>query len=65
MYFFSFLPAILLTVPLLAVWRIRQTKNREFCVSSRRIFTIPATSCMEGSVPLEVLEGDLRLEEAA
>ena len=65
MYFLWFLPAALLAVPLFAVWRIWQIKIREFCASSRSIFMAPATSCMEGSAPLEVLEGDLRLEEAA
>jgi hypothetical protein len=62
-----FLPAVLPAAPLFAVRRIRQAKNREFCAFSLSIFifTILTSPCMEVSAPLDVLEGDLRLAEAA
>jgi hypothetical protein len=63
----SFLLAVLLAVPLFAVWRIRQTENREICAFSLglNIIMILTKPYMIGSVPLYVLEGDLRLAEAA
>jgi hypothetical protein len=65
MYFLCLLPAALLAVPLFALWRIWQIKIPEFCASSRSIFMIPAASYLEGSALPDVLEGDLRLAEAA
>ena len=65
MYSLWFLPAVLLAVPLFAVWRIRQTDDREFCVFSLGIFMILTSSSMNGSVPIYVLDGDLRLAEAS
>jgi hypothetical protein len=64
----SFLPAVLLAVPLFAVWRIRQTENRELCAFGLNfnlsIIMILTNSYMTGSTPLYVLEGNLRLAEA-
>ena len=61
----SFLPAVLLAVPLFAVWRIRQTENRELCAFglNLNIIMILTNSYMIGSAPLYVLEGNLRLAE--
>lgn len=62
----SFLPAVLLAISLCAVWRIRQTESREICAFSLslNIIMILTNPYMIGSVPLYVLEGDLRLAEA-
>jgi hypothetical protein len=62
----SFLLAVLLAVPLFAVWRIRQTENRELCAFglNLNIIMILTNSYMIGSALLYVLEGNLRLAEA-
>jgi hypothetical protein len=62
----SFLSAVLLAVPLFAVWRIRQTENRQLCAFSLslNIIMILTNPYVIGLVPLYVLEGDLRLAEA-
>ncbi len=63
----SFLPAVLLAVPLFAVWRMRQTENRELCAFSLslKIIMILTNPYMTDSLPLYVLEGNRRLGEAA
>jgi hypothetical protein len=40
MYFFSFLPAVLLALSLCAAWRSMQANHREFCASTSSVFTI-------------------------
>jgi hypothetical protein len=54
MYFFWFLPAVLLAVPLFAVWRIRRSQRREF---SNRL-----QSVIQQPVPDEVVPESVAVE---
>ncbi len=60
----SLVSAALLVAPSFVVWRHLHTRNREFGASGS-IFMILPNHRTKSSASLDVLEGDLRLEEAA
>jgi len=66
--------AVLLAVPLFTLLRIRRSRSREFGNGLQSLIqpSVPpgiapasASSCLHGSAPLYVLEGDLGLTEVA